>query len=224
MTHYNVMVIGPAEHLEEALAPFDENLDVEPYFQPVKDAFRTAVEQQLGHTPTETDLLPHIEEWYARPGELRNGVAGYVTTRNPKSKWDYWSCLPLLTRDGRKAVHLTKKELDIASILTAARDEAKHSWETVSRIGTLYVRELFGVTDNDTETTYIERYVAETARKPLPVYAVLGEGVWREPGEVGWFGATSATDDDQEKFNRWFEQFWAELDDDTPFTLVDCHI
>lgn len=67
MSHYRVLVtLKPGQSLEDALAPFDENLEVEPY--------REYEEGEPG------------EQWYLDD----DGRAYRMSTRNPRSKWDWW--------------------------------------------------------------------------------------------------------------------------------------
>lgn len=60
------------------------------------------------------------------------------------------------------------------------------------------------------------------------VYAcVTPDGEWHEPGKMGWWGMSSATDDDEKKFNDGFyDTFIAPylVEDDYTITMVDCHI
>ena len=57
-------------------------------------------------------------------------------------------------------------------------------------------------------------------------YAVLDlEGVWHSPGEMGWFGMSTDSPDDNMKFrNGFFEKYLKNLCPDTWLVVVDCHI
>src|SRR5690606_6757529 len=53
-------------------------------------------------------------------------------------------------------------------------------------------------------------------------YATLAEGIWKEPGKMGWFASTTATDETQAAYNRWQDMFIAGAPDETLLTIVDC--
>lgn len=67
-------------------------------------------------------------------------------------------------------------------------------------------------------------YVAYKGKSDACTYAILHEGQWLEPGEMGWFGVTSATSDSRRQFVEQFWQIVNSLSPDTRVTVVDCHI
>jgi hypothetical protein len=115
LSHFTVMVVvNEAEDAEAAvyaaeaaLEPFNENAEVEPYFKPVDDldACLNFYRRQYGADaaildpePVDFALDEHqawvsraIEAWTDRKGVVRDGVWGYESTYNPKSKWDWYS-------------------------------------------------------------------------------------------------------------------------------------
>ena len=76
---------------------------------------------------------------------------------------------------------------------------------------------MFGIRENDTKETYVERCSATST------FAVIKDGKWYEKGEMGWWGCVS----DEKDGEDWEEQFSALMEDlpqDTYLTLIDCHI
>ena len=74
---------------------------------------------------------------------------------------------------------------------------------------------------NFTEQEYIERHRWNF----ITTFAVLKNGEWFEQGQMGWFGMSSETDEEEEQWSKSFYQTFIEpLDDDTLLTIVDCHI
>jgi hypothetical protein len=76
---------------------------------------------------------------------------------------------------------------------------------------------------------YTEKYGnKETYVKALMMfstYAVLKDGKWFEPGEMGWFGMSSASNEDKLDFElNFYNKFLKDLPDDALLTVVDCHI
>lgn len=224
MSHYTVLVIGPAERLVEALAPFDENLEVDEHFEPLSDRVRAMIADGHGLDPDVPDdrILPLIEGWFGRPGVIEDGVLGFLTTANPDAKWDYWTPIDLPVHGGGFAETLTKADLDVEALALHHASEAAQEWEHALKNAGLPA--YFGIEDGETQEAYVARQIAATRRMPVSAYAVLGEGVWRAPGRVGWFGTSSAGKADEQAYKSWFESFWASLPDNAEFTLVDCHI
>ena len=56
-------------------------------------------------------------------------------------------------------------------------------------------------------------------------YAYLTEdGVWHEPGRMGWFGCSDQTRDTRDVYRRDFRRDVIEADPELYLTIVDCHI
>ena len=56
-------------------------------------------------------------------------------------------------------------------------------------------------------------------------FAVLNEDGWHEQGEMGWFGCSSASSEDENEWDKeFYEQFIKDLPEDKMVTVVDCHI
>ncbi|MGQ3384467.1 hypothetical protein [Glutamicibacter sp. TV12E] len=106
MSHFKLLVIG--ENIEEQLAPYDENLTVEPHVDPdwdylsdLKHARKFYAEhpERLpkkpngdAHTLFTINDLALLRD-YNEGEDIREENRKYVryTTYNPKSKWDYWT-------------------------------------------------------------------------------------------------------------------------------------
>ena len=58
----------------------------------------------------------------------------------------------------------------------------------------------------------------------LGARAALGDGVWREPGQVGWFGTSTATVASATAYWEWYSRFWTALPQESEITLVECDI
>jgi hypothetical protein len=193
VTHFHVLVIGAHDAVAQQLAPFDERLEVEPYFVPASESSLRGMREQYGISDN-ADIDAYcavMHDWTGEPAAVVDGVLGVMSSYNPLSKWDYWTPVELPTVDGTTKVSVTKGELDLAKICGEA--PADHTPDGVRNAA-------------------------------LRVYAVLAEGVWREPGRVGWFGSSDATDRSRAEFNDWYAKLWSALPDETPLTLVDCHI
>ena len=58
----------------------------------------------------------------------------------------------------------------------------------------------------------------------LGARVVLGEGAWREPGQVGWFGTSTATVAPATAYWEWYSGLWTALPQESEITLVECDI
>lgn len=55
-------------------------------------------------------------------------------------------------------------------------------------------------------------------------YAILYEGEWIEPGQMGWFGCADTTEDSNEEYRQRFNEIISNLEDDDIISIIDCHI
>lgn len=89
MSHFTVLVIGP--NPEEQLAPFDENICVEPYpeYQD-EDSMRRMLSHY--HIDTIGDITPEMaKDWWGTDNWGINEQGVYrMSTDNPNSKWDWY--------------------------------------------------------------------------------------------------------------------------------------
>ena len=94
MSHYAVLVIHKeGQDIEELLAPYDENLEVEPYFKHTYDEALKIVKEE--YVPYNNFLKEYSDkeliDWFV------NNYSAYVlkadglySTYNPNSKWDWY--------------------------------------------------------------------------------------------------------------------------------------
>lgn len=97
MSHFTVGVLIPGDtaptEVENAvgqlLAPFDENIDMEPY--PVEIVGeKLAQMQDYYHTTDLGQLAAKMPEWNSCDGKVEGGTLYAMSTYNPQSKWDWW--------------------------------------------------------------------------------------------------------------------------------------
>jgi len=89
------VIIGPKGEIDtqvsEALAPFDESLEVEPYKVYLEDA---EIERMARHYGIEKNnrqaLIEKIDDWRGRPGGMDDVGLFCVTNVNPHGRWDWY--------------------------------------------------------------------------------------------------------------------------------------
>lgn len=234
MSHYTVAVIHhPDQDIDELLAPFDENIKVPKYISYTR---QQAIEHVRNFWKDVESLSD--EECYAKMAEdydedMKDSDGNLYSTYNPQSKWDWYQ------EGGRWSGSLKRKdtgeECDEGRIgdleFGIDEDEYKRAirfWEVAVDHDTPddgekyypvykeeFYRERYGTKEN-----YARRCASFTT------YAVLTpDGVWHAPGEMGWFGCSSETDEDSRDWDdHYMERFIESADPDDILTIVDCHI
>lgn len=233
MSHFGVAVLQTptSPDIYEMLAPYDEDLEVEPYVnqtkaealaycrQRIADAARRAEEGGGQYDSFDPLFLAHaddddepLHEWYAK--EFCNAETdeegNILTTYNPQSKYDYYS--EIETLGFYEWLASGAKESD---------EELRHQWEIFSTRGDGFF----------TKQYYTDRYGSEdifikAQRLPQGWAVVTPDGEWHEPGRVIWFGMDTST---AESYADWVdhfdERFVKPYEDETvTVVMLDCHI
>lgn len=225
MSHYTVAVFHRADQdIEDLLAPYDENMDVEPY---VKYTRQAAIDYARAYLNTEG--LSDDECWKLMAnGCPRDADGNIYSTYNPKSKWDWW------VEGGRYSGMLkcNGQEVDSGRVgdLDFMPDEVEYQqalawWDReIAKVsgepeGTFYKTEYYLERYGDRET-----YAREMSR--FSTYAVITpDGEWHAPGDMGWFGCSSeSAEEARDWYNHYKERFIDTADPDWILTIVDCHI
>ena len=145
-----------------------------------------------------------------------------LSTYNPDSKYDYY------TEGGRSLFTKDGEELDEArlgdvqfGIIQDWYDDAIEFWNStiVGDERTFYNKERF-----KEKYGSAEKY-AKTVSTFTTYAVVTPDGVWHAPGNVGWFGMSSETEDEWNDWvSNYYERFFKDADPDLILTMVDCHI
>ena len=170
--------------------------------------------------------------WYEP--ESVDETGGIKSTYNPKSKWDWyveggrWSG-SLKLKDGNTTDSAYAEEIDFTTskddmayygrkwdlIVEGAKPENEEEEFTVN----YYNKESFWNKYRSKEM-YIE------VSSAFSIYAVVTpDGEWHEPGEMGWWGISFATDEEEAKWYNEYSKF-IEMAKENNYlvTIVDCHI
>lgn len=254
MSHYTVLVVtenGTQEEIESALAPFDENLETEPHVgctmrEALADLARFygdgeggAEKSELwrlveeGNESESMDAYRKLVESYYGIGTEIDGDGNVLSTANDDAKWDWYEV------GGRWAGGIPTAGGGTSSCRVGdidfspdeeVRDEARRWWEVA--IDGQPLRD--GEDARDFRSFYSKDYMrgryrdadgyADTVTR-FGTHAVLDlEGNWHEPGEIGWFGVSDATDESEREFIDGYERLVRSQGEDAHATLVDCHI
>lgn len=212
MSHFTITVAIPGDitpgaelyaAVSEALDPFSEHLEVEPYVtvtaaQIGEDAeFQQFLSKIEAENPGEVSLARVARDWF---GGVMGEDGHLYSTYNPDSQWDWWVI------GGRWAGEWVLK----AGAARALEPE----------------RSSFGFTDEsrDSRRTDAARKSQIEAESITPSFAFIDlDGEWRDKGYMGWFGMVSGETDDGE-WGRTYTDWLLLLPVDTWLVKVDAHI
>lgn len=190
------------------------------------------------------ELYMEEYEGYRNKDEI-TGKYGYW--ENPNAKWDWWTVggrwsNSLILKSGQNAdaaqikdiFFLEDEKVDekltvtiegfkvpapIAPSFQIVASHASQSWDEVMDGKGFYKPEYFQKRYGDKEGFIKEQLSFST-------YAVVTpDGEWHEPGEMGWFGVSSASPEEAQRFsNSYYDTFIKTADPNHYLVLVDCHI
>ena len=237
MSHFAVAVFHEEDQdIDDLLAPYSENLEVEPYIAYTKEQ---AIRHCKEHWRDEYTAGKSDEElWKALAMEYNNNTdkeGNIYSTYNPDSKWDWYQV------GGRWSGHLKLKPSceyecadeayvhevdfsdDLEEYLYALRfwdvvvdgKPQKDGEEIFSFYGPKYYLDYYG--DRETYARRVSQWIVRAVVTP--------DGVWHEKGEMGWFGCSSESPEEAGDWDDHFkERFIDTADPDWVITIVDCHI
>ena len=269
MSHYKVYVITEDGDVDDALAPFDENREVDPYIDVRKEDvvpnFRKAHQQYLENwiedlkaaqsdndkekieraermiASNKEDLSLSDEEIYRRETEDRDldEDGNILSTYNPDSKWDWYDenggrwQNGIRTRDGRNV-----NQCRVSDVRLAPGPDDQEAYEKQKHVFLIYS----GQTEpkNEAERKALERSFWRPAYyldhygdadtfaldqvMGYPYAVLLADGTWVEPGEMGWWGISTAKPGAKEEYIHGFADLMKQQPQDYTVTCVDCHI
>lgn len=191
------------------------------------------------------------DEYY---GYTRNDDGQFGYTTNPNAQWDWyqvggrWPGMLLLKKgaegtkgeitlladqefkdsaykevDGHMSVDSALlRDIDWEKMREVSLKQAELSWEDAQLLLDPIKRNWrFGVMENETKEAFLERTAS------FYTFAVITpDGEWHEKGSMGWFGASTETEEESKEWNQsFYDTFIKGLDqDNVTLTIVDCHI
>jgi len=180
------------------LAPYNENMEVPPYFKSFKSDEIAAMAKHYKLSPKNLEgLVSRVENWLGTPGVLKEGQLGYMSERNPQSKWDWYVVGGRWDRGLRNVIPV-KKALDKLAPPEAYNEKGEWvdgAWEHYYSLGHLTPR---AIVDPD--------------------------GGWHEKGRMGWFGISEG---DRSDWPQRVETLLRRVAEERPKTVavvVDFHI
>lgn len=212
--HFKVYVIHRADqYVEDLLAPYDENIQVEPYFVTKMEELEA---QAAASGMSVEDYAEHLMNY------THDEHGNCYSTYNPKGKWDWWQeygrfgALEYIDDDGEPTI----SNIDFSGD-PAVRKGCEEWWDRYIDTDkpTKYNPEYYKAKYKDKET-----YVAVEAAE-WPYACITPDGEWHAPGEVGYFASSESDDEWIDWMIHFKERYLDPYDSDTTYiTAIDCHI
>ena len=230
MSHYTVSVVIPKtvtencikRYIDEKMEPFSEHLEVDPYIgctvEEMLERYNNYKERNKG------DIIESFEEYskdYCGAGNDEYGNA--LTTYNPQSKWDWyeiggrWSGI-IETKESKEVNYARIKDIIFKKELNDLElQKIKKEYNQLIEKGDFYIPEYY-----QKRYPTLESYIES---QNFSTYAILDkEGNWHEPGQMGWFGVSSSTPEEEKDFQNKYMDIINLQDQDDWLVVVDCHI
>jgi hypothetical protein len=236
MSHFSVgVIVKDLSELEDVLAPFSEQIEVEPYIYETKQQL---IERHKKYFSEESNGLTDEEVFELVKKNYENDKPGLddegncLTTYNPKSKWDWYV---IGGRWGYKIKLKNGETVNYAQIKDIDFSPDKEEYESAKRFWEIYIdkqscaeeeeRHMF---DLYAPEYYINKYetkenYANSCAK-FTTYALLYDGKWYEKGKMGWFGMSDETKESIDSYEQTFDKILKQASPTNYFVMVDCHI
>ena len=155
----------------------------------------------------------------------------YISTYNPKSKWDWFSI------GGRFGDYFdgfeTEGECDSVALKNFPKPK-KPSDDEIKRDYPELYNDYEKIKNGTYEGFYKTEYMQElyptlydyfNASENLLFYSIVDtDGEWHEPGQMGWFSSLAETKDEVEFRRTFYDKFIGSMNGQGYITLIDCHI
>lgn len=251
MSHFSVAVLYRQDQsVEELLAPYDENLEVEPYVRFTQQEAVDYVRKNflLKAHLSDQECYNFLAEDYGEDYKDEDG--NLYSTRNPSAKWDWYviggrfaGLLKAKTgKHGEGSAFAANPKVDGAFDVARVGDvdfssdvekymEATRFWEVYVEGKPLRDRENADQFSSFyPKEWYLDEYKdKETFLKAVTSFqtfaCVTPDGEWHECGQMGWFGESSETADERLDWTLNFKKRFIDIaDPDWLIAITDCHI
>lgn len=246
MSHYLVgVVVNDISEVDDILAPYDENMEVEPYVYRTKaQIIADGKARKEKYAKADFKLNDYMrkylgattdEEFYKLEtdgidNEDLDKDGNELSTYNPKSKWDWYS-IGGRWDDGENVVQIKDFKLydDLDDDTIALYKRAWDSFEGKSKLSEEDTKAIFGEFRMWNDKYYLDRYgTCENYIKAISSnipYAFVDANGWYEKGQMGWWGMDNATSDSIDNYTTFAEKYFtAEENQNKYIVWVDCHI
>lgn len=226
----------------DMLEKYDEEIEVAPYISKTREDLQKEYETVLaGANGAETSFSSEWCRLKKEKGQL-DSYQSYInlmydeedidedgdviSTYNPNSKYDYYTFMDFQAETGEKVLYCKlkdkkrRRDVDIEAIRKDYEDLFTDNKSDYGRFGMDALMSLPALFEKYPDfETYLEQ------RTAIYSYAILTEkDEWIEPGQMGWFGCSSATPEAEGSFHRVYKEVIENADPEHYVVVIDCHI
>ena len=116
---------------------------------------------------------------------------------------------------------IRKKDIDFEGMINDIKKEREKIWDSAQEDLKNGKKPSLGIFSSFDPSISREDFVNKTSG--IAPYSILLHGEWISRGKMGWFGC-SKDEISAEEWDKKFMDIVEKEDDDTMFTVVDCHI
>ena len=218
MSHFNVAVFLDGTHsLEELLEPYYECLRFPHYISREEIISGVRSEIERFKNTTYSSYLENKEEYIEKYKSKSPHHLDYLENEFPKMlSWTDDECLKYGTR-----YYEPENIKPDGSVFDDSNPNAKWDWYEV---GGRWKNEI--VTENGSCDRAFVRDILFSKMPCFTTYAVVTpNGEWLSPGEVGWWGLSTESEEDYDKWKKEYSsRFLETANPDWEMVVVDCHI
>ena len=244
MSHYLVgVVVNDISEVDDVLAPYDENMEVEPYIYKTKAELIASGKERKEDYSHDDDIQdwmkPYLEattdeelykleiEDYEEDEIDKDG--NVLSTYNPNSKWDWYQIGGRFGNGSPTRIKDFKLYNNLNDDTIALYKRAWDSFEGKCELSEEDTEAIFGGFRIWNDKYYLDRYgTCENYIKAMSSnipYAFVDTNGWYEKGQMGWWGCDSATQESIEDYTEFAEKYFtAEENQNKYIVWVDCHI
>lgn len=221
MSHFCVYVFHDKNtSINTLLAPYDENLVVEPYVKYTKEVAIAKVREEIEEFKNGdyAEYLKNPEEYEKKYGYNKTHIE-YIKNEFPKHiNWTDDQCY-----DYEKSFYEPNMIDKDGNLLSKYNSNSKWDWYVVGGrwdggIPMKTNTKLEIKSCNECKVSQIDMNKIAT-----PYAYIDTNGIWNERGVMGWFGIGS-NEKDKNTWDKEFKKFIKNQKESTIITLVDCHI
>ena len=227
MSHFSVAVFTEPGQLDvdALLEPFWEGIEFPRYVDETKAELIARGRKEAGDVEVSDDEAYRVATKYYDAENLDPITGDHYTTYNPNSKWDWyevggrWSDMLFAKDDMCRHDSLAVSNINF-DLMQECELEGLTPYQEYINGDHFYKREYLLSLYPD-EETYIKKMTE------FSTFAVITpDGKWYEKGEMGWFGCSSTTpDEDTVWHDNYYDTFIKPaLENGWWLTVVDCHI
>lgn len=221
MSHFCVYVFHDKNtSIYDLLAPYDENLVVEPYVEYTKEEAIAKVRKEIEDykNGAYAEYLKNPEEYEKKYGFNKSHIE-YMKNKFPKKiNWTDEQCYDDIKEDYDS--DMIDKD---GNLISKYNQKSKYDWYEIGGRwdGVIPMKtnmKLEMKSCNECKVSQIDMDKIKT-----PYAYVDTNGNWHERGTMGWFGISS-NDKDEKSWDNEFKEFINNQKKSTIVTIVDCHI